>query len=139
MRASLIVMAFTAFACNASGAAEDVRCLSTAGPKRVELEWHTFSTGDDEWFGGYVRYRGASHVIPIVLAETKVTSRTAGQQWTFRCKWLEISDGRISGEYGLYSRGANVYDFTYRDLRRPRKVAFSEVTSPAEDGKCKWE
>ena len=107
--------------CGISSAAvtEDVRCLSTAGLKRVQLEWHTFADSSGDWFGGYVRYRNSSRIISIA--------------------WLEVMGGQVSGKYELSSQGANVYGFSYRGLRRPSTFFFTEVSSPDDDGTCRWE
>ena len=139
MRLSAATLLFVAASGSAASVEEDVRCLATSEPKNVQLEWHTFQDARTEWLGGYVRYKGASRTIPIVLASTRVISRPAGRPWEFRYTWLEISGGGVSGQYELSSQGANVYDFLYKNLRRSGQLAFTKVSSPGEDGQCKWE
>ena len=129
----------TAAAAVPAAVEEDVRCLSTAGAKKVQLEWHTFSESGGDWFGGYVRYRNASRIIPIVPAGTRVLARPDGRTWEFRYRWLEIANGQVSGRYELSSQGANVYDFAYKNLRNSATFSFAEVRSPDDDGKCRWE
>ena len=60
----------------------DVRCLSNAD-QAIRLEWHTFSDADSGWFGGYVKYSGATQVIPIVLASTQTLSQPGDRPWDF--------------------------------------------------------
>lgn len=117
----------------------DIRCLSTGTAQAIRLEWRTFSDGDAGWFGGYVRYKGATRVIPIILASTQTLSRPSGRPWEFRYTWLELSSGRVTGEYRLSSQGANVYDFSYKNLRTGKQYLFSEVSAPSENGQCSWE
>lgn len=140
VRLALTSLLLTAFAAHAStGIEEDIRCLSTSGPKKIQLEWRTFSDSRAGWFGGYVRYKGASRTLPIVLASTTTVSSPEGRPSEFRYTWLEVSDGRVTGEYGLSSQGARVYDFSYKNLRNAQKFAFTELDLPGEDGKCQWE
>ena len=138
-RTPVFASLFCAATAQATGELEiDVRCLSDAA-QAIRLEWHTFSEANAGWFGGYVKYKGATKVIPIVLSSTQTLSRPGGRPWEFRYTWLEVSDSQVTGEYRLSSQGANVYDFSYKNLRTGKQYSFSEVSAPAENGRCAWE
>lgn len=140
LRSTAFAFALAGMSAQASGEVEtDVRCLSSATTPAIRLEWHTFADSAAGWFGGYVRYEGKSQVIPIVLSNTQTLSRPSGRPWEFRYVWLEVSNGRITGEYRLTSQGADVYDFSYKNLRTGKPSSFPEVTSAAQGGECKWQ
>ena len=140
LRNTALALGLAGMSAQAIGEVEtDVRCLSSATTPAIRLEWHTFADSAAGWFGGYVRSEGKLQVIPIVLSDTQTLSRPSGRPWEFRYVWLEVSNGRISGEYRLSSQGAEVYDFSYENLRTGKLFLFLEVMSAAQGGECKWQ
>lgn len=140
LRSTALTLGLAGMSAQAIGDVEtDLRCLSSATTPAIRLEWHTFADSAAGWFGGYVRYEGKSQVIPIVLSDTQTLSRPSGRPWEFRYVWLEVSNGRITGEYHLSSQGADVYDFSYKNLRTGKLSSFPEVKSAVQGGECKWQ
>ena len=116
----------------------DFRCLSTGGAKPIRLEWRTFFEPESEWLSAYVKYKGAKQVIPLVLRSSEATKKPAGRPWEFASVWLEVVDGRISGEYKITSQGANIYGFVYKNLRTGKEVSFDQDNEAFEESECKW-
>lgn len=85
--ADLILPAAAAMACEPVQV--DFRCLTTGGDKPIRLEWRLFSEADSDWSAAYVRYKGAKHVIPLVLRSTDATPTAPGRPYEFRSVRLE--------------------------------------------------
>ena len=140
MRALLFVMAITvtSSAFGRDPVAVDFRCLSTGGAKPILLEWRLFSEHESKWSSAYVKYKGAKQVIPLVLRSSEATQKPEGRPWEFTSVWLEVVDGRISGEYEITSQGANIYGFVYKNLRNGKAVSFIEDNEAYAESACKW-
>lgn len=116
----------------------DFRCLTTEGERPIRLEWRVFSETDTDWTAAYVRYKGSKKVIPLVLRSTESTEMEAGRPFEFKSVWLEVTAGKISGEYTVTSQGANIYGFVYKNYRTGKEVEFSQDNRAYEEVNCKW-
>lgn len=116
----------------------DFRCLTTGETKPIQLEWRTFFEPESKWSSAYVKYKGAKQVIPLVRRSSEVTQKPAGRPWEITTLWLEVVDGRISGEYEITSQGANIYGFLYKNLRTRKEVSFLQDNEAFEESECKW-
>lgn len=116
----------------------DFRCLTTGGEKPIRLEWRLFSEPASQWTSAYVKYKDAKQVIPLVLRTNETTQKPAGRPWEFTSVWTEVVNGKISGEYEITSQGANIYGFTYKNLRTGKVVQFFQDNDASEESECKW-
>ena len=117
----------------------DFRCLTTGGDKPIRLEWRLFSEADSDWSAAYVRYKGAKHVIPLVLRSTDATPTAPGRPYEFRSVWLEVVGGKISGEYAVTSQGVNIYEFVYKNYKSGKEVSFAQDVAAVQESKCQWD
>jgi hypothetical protein len=116
----------------------DFRCLTTGGEKPIRLEWRIFSERETDWTAAYVRYKGSKKVIPLVLRSTESTELAPDRPFEYKSVWLEVTTGKISGEYAVTSQGANIYGFVYKNHRTGKEVEFSQDNEAPADDKCKW-
>ncbi len=136
LSASAFLLAGPALA--AEPVAVEFRCLTTGGAKPVRLEWRTFSEPASGWSSAYVKYKGSKQVIPLVLRSSEVTDRPDNRPWAFTSTWLEVVDGKISGEYRIASQGANIEEFVYKSHRTGKEIPFSQDNEAFEEAGCTW-
>jgi hypothetical protein len=118
--------------------AVDFRCLSGGSNNSIHLEWRTFIDVPTKWTTSYVRYKSSPMPIPLVLKYEEATQKPAGRPWEFTEVWLEVVEGKITGEYEVVSQGAMIYSFSYKNYRTGRVVDFGQDDGAfAEDG-CQW-
>lgn len=114
------------------------RCLSTEGGKTIHLEWREFSTTNPQWSSAYVRYGTNKNVVPVVLKEVQAIEMAEDRPWEYDSTWVEVIEGKISGEYQIHTQGANIYYFVYRNFKTSKTFSFNQDnTAHSEDG-CHW-
>lgn len=120
------------------GVEVDFRCLTGGHNDQIHLEWRTFSDTSSKWIGAYVRYQKSKVPITLVFKSSEATMQPEGRPWEFTSHWLEVVDGRISGEYVVVSQGANIYGFSYLNFRNQKKTEFEQDISALQDNRCEW-
>ena len=118
--------------------AVDFRCLTGGEKQSIHLEWRVFSETETGWTTAYVKYRGGKRPIPLVLQSEQGTSKPEGRPWEMTSTWLEVVDGKITGEYHIITQGANIYGFNYRNYRNGRETAFVQDSAARQDKGCEW-
>lgn len=117
----------------------EFRCF-TGGPNdKTHVEWRTFSDRPTKWVAGYVRYQRSETPISLVFQSSEATQKPSGRPWEFTSRWLEVVDGRISGEYVVVTQGANVYGFSYKNLRNGKTTEFWQDIAAMKEDRCEWE
>lgn len=140
MRNTVIVLLLATFTAQASAPLTvEFRCFSTLTKPVIQLEWRIFTEPESKWTSGYVKYKGSSKLINIAYRDTEILDRPVGRPWEFSTTWVEIVDGRISGEYVVQSQGANIYNFTYKSNRSARKYSFVENNAAYTEAACNWD
>jgi len=119
--------------------AVDFRCLTTNGNNPIQLEWRVFSEAESKWASSYVKYKNSTQVIPLVLRSEEATEQPEGRPWEITSVWLEIFEGKISGEYEIITQGANIYGFLYTNLRNGKKTSFIQDNAAFDEAGCKWD
>lgn len=120
----------------------DVLCLSSFdGKKSINMEMRHYFDRNANWTAGFVKYRNSKKPISIYLKsrEYEILSESAPYQYTNT--WLEIVNGKITGEYVITTQGAQVPSATYVNYSSKRTVYFSlsyDVEGSPSSG-CKWE
>lgn len=118
---------------------EDFRCLSSTAGKPVHLEFRVFADPASNWTGGYVKYQGAKKVVVIAPGKTVVTDRPEGDRpWEFETTWLELTEGRVTGEYVVVSQGANIYGFRYTSKATGKVFEFEQDIAATGERACEW-
>ena len=129
---------FSASATADERVAVDFRCLSGGSKNSIHLEWRVFTDIPARWETAYVKYRNSPKPIPLVLKSKEEAEIAEGRPWHLTTIWLEVVDGKITGEYEVSSQGARIYGFTYKNYRNSQIVHFSEDHAAHEDDGCKW-
>lgn len=131
----LVISAFPALA--QRPVAQDFRCLSS-GTGGIQLEFRMFSDPDSHWTGGYVKYRKSALAIPLVLKSSDGVEMAEGRPWEYTDVWLEVSGGKISGEYEVIRQGANIYGFTYQNRKTAKRIDFIQDNGAMGEEGCVW-
>ena len=116
----------------------DFRCLTGGEGNKTHLEWRTFSDIPTKWVVAYVRYQKSRTPITAVFQSSEATQKPKGRPWEFTSHWLEVVDGQVSGEYVVVSQGANIYRFSYTNLRSHKKTEFWQDLAAMKDDQCEW-
>ena len=119
----------------------DFHCLS-GGPKNsIRLKWGWYKDAiPAHWITSYVKYERSSKPIHLILKSDEGEEMAEGRPWMFTSIWLEVVDGKITGEYETIHQGARIYGFSYKNHRNGRIVNFSDDHDDYAnvDGECKW-
>jgi uncharacterized protein YecT (DUF1311 family) len=118
---------------------ESFRCFSGGSKNSIRLEWGWYKDAiPAHWITSYVKYKNSSKPIHLILKSDEGEEMVEGRPWMFTSTWLEVVDGKVTGEYKTVTQGANIYGFTYKDYRNGRIVDFSEDIAAHENDECKW-
>jgi len=115
-------------------------CFSLPDKKSINFEIRTYFDPLTKWSGAFVKYAKSKTPISLVLKDRQseeIDSQTPEQTTT---TWLEVSEGKITGEYEMMSQGGNVLSMTYTKNTNSKKFTFENnvnVESSLEEG-CKW-
>jgi hypothetical protein len=66
------------------------------------------------------------------------TQKPIGRPWAFTSVWVEVVNGKISGEYEITTQGANIYGFVYKSLRSGKSVSFYQDSEAHGQSGCEW-
>jgi hypothetical protein len=115
-------------------------CFTSASSSAIEFELRTYFDNVSKWSGAFVKYSKSKEAISLVLKESQaeeLAGDTPGQNTN---TWLEISGGKITGEYEMISQGGKIVSMTYTKQSSGKVFNFdadSNVESSLADG-CKW-
>ncbi len=136
----LFVVTFSAAA--QAGIEQDMRCFTSGdGAAPIRFEWRVFNDTESNWSGGYVRYKGAKQVIPLVLKSEQRTEMAPGRPDEVDAVWVEIVDGKVTGQYEVDSQGAIVNSMVYTKFAPHRTYNFADDLAAFPDrgrGHCRW-
>jgi uncharacterized protein YecT (DUF1311 family) len=115
-------------------------CLSGGSKNSIHLEWGWYKNAiPAHWITSYVKYKNSPKPIHLILKSDEGEEMMEGRPWAYTSIWLEVVDGKITGEYETFTQGARVYGFTYKNYRNGQKVDFSDDIGEHRDDGCKWE
>jgi hypothetical protein len=117
----------------------DFRCLSGGANESIHLEFRTYGDVFAKWTGAYVKYKNSTTPISLVFLRDEATMKPEGRPWEFTSTWVEVFEGKITGEYEIVSQGANIYGFTYKNYRNKKVVKFYQNDVAYDRDGCKWE
>ncbi|WP_246792632.1 hypothetical protein [Burkholderia perseverans] len=122
-----------------AGIDQQMRCFHSDDAV-IHLEFRTFDDSGSDWSGGYVRYKGAKRVIPIVPSTEHATELVPGRPDEVARVWVEVVDGKVTGQYEMDSQGAIVNDMRYTKFSPRRTYHFVDDPQAYADGNgsCKW-
>ena len=129
MKSFLVLLTLITSTASAEGVDTVSRCFQqTARPSAPRLEFKRFDDTDTGWSGGFVRYGNSTNTIPLVsLRDEVLESPPGGRPWLIRSVWLEVTNGKPSGEYSITSQGAVITAFSYRSYATNKATMFKET------------
>lgn len=126
-----------------AGMSNETACYVSSDGKSVRFEFHSYHDSGRKWNGGFVRYEHSKESIPVIFFSSTAGGNLDEGILEPSSKWLEISRGKISGEYVLKREGAGTgvsgYVATYRNYEKNKVHNF--VLDPAagfEESGCNW-
>lgn len=137
-----IFCALIYFEANAAVTTETT-CYSSGGTNPVKFEVQTYYDPEKDWSGGFVKYGMQRKPIPIIFVNSNSSGDAAKGESESAVKWLEISGGKISGEY-LFKRegaGAGVSGnfATYKNYQKKEKFEFFlDWNTGLDTAGCNW-
>ncbi|NML17485.1 hypothetical protein [Azohydromonas caseinilytica] len=135
----LVAIFFVAFTTQArEPLAVDFRCLIGGDKQNIHLEWRVFSEPETGWTTAYVKYHGGSKPIPLVQKSEEATQKPEGRPWEMTSIWLEVMEGKITGEYRVVTQGANIYRFQYKNHRNGKEMVFVQDLAAQWNDGCEW-
>ncbi|WP_143100044.1 hypothetical protein [Variovorax sp. 770b2] len=121
----------------------ETACYVSSDGKPARFEFHSYHDSGRKWSGGFVRYEHSTESVPVIFISSTMASDLGEGILEPSSKWLEISRGRISGEYVFMREGVGTgvsgYVATYRNYEKNKARNF--VLDPAagfEESGCKW-
>jgi hypothetical protein len=114
-------------------------CFSGAD-QEINFEFKTYFDTVAKWSGAFVKYSKSNIPISLVLQDSRseVLDIQTPEQTTNT--WLEISEGKITGQYEVMTQGASVLSMIYIKGKNGKTFVFENnlsVMSSLEDG-CSW-
>ena len=141
--AAIVLLCLHPFGIARAGISSETACYVSSDGKPVRFEFHSYHDSGRKWSGGFVRYENSTESIPVIFISSKTAKNFGESVLEPSSKWLEISRGKISGEYVLMREGARTgvsgYVATYRNYEKNKVLNF--VLNPAagfEAAGCKW-
>ncbi|KAF1072839.1 MAG: hypothetical protein GAK45_00054 [Pseudomonas citronellolis] len=86
----------------------EIRCLVSAGPKPIRLEWRQYNDSTGHFSSTFVRYAHSDKPITLALKSSRGEELAEGRPWQFDTTWVEVVDGAITGQYHMLSQGARI-------------------------------
>ncbi|XBS69882.1 hypothetical protein ABK905_00380 [Acerihabitans sp. KWT182] len=114
IRAQFFLLIFCSFRCFPTEVIKDVRCFTSIN-KHINLKLTLLT--DQEWSGGYVKYRHSSSSITIVPIEIKTDPPEDDRPAETKMVWSEIVNGDALGKYTAIYQGAIFSKFIYSDKK----------------------
>lgn len=115
-------------------------CFSLSEKDSVNFELRTYFDPLTKWSGAFVKYAKSKNPISLVLKETSSEELDAQMPEQTTRTWLEVSEGKITGQYEMMSQGGSILSMTYTKKSNGKQYAFEDnpnVNSSLESG-CKW-
>ncbi|OAT18068.1 hypothetical protein M979_1897 [Buttiauxella noackiae ATCC 51607] len=108
----LILLFFFFVSCNALAVLDKfVGCFSSDS-KKVNVKF--VGVYDDSIPLSYVKYKNSQQFIPLLFSKKVEEDVGDGRPAEMTTTWLEVVDGKLSGQYTILSQGARFYSFSYK-------------------------
>ncbi|WP_150715001.1 hypothetical protein [Pseudomonas fluorescens] len=115
-------------------------CFSGGNQRFINFELRTYFDTVAKWSGAFVKYSKSNIPISLVLKDVRSEEIDSQSPEQTTNTWLEISDGKITGEYEMMTQGGNVLSMRYVKINNGKEFFFENnlsVKSSLESG-CSW-
>ena len=116
----------------------EIMCFGSGGVKSVNFEIRTYYDSSTKFSFGFVRYQNSKQKIPLVLSGSigETLDKNMPDQTTNT--WVEVYNGRVTGEYEMISQGTGVSSMIYTKKQGNKKVAFLLNADAITSSGCQW-
>lgn len=118
----------------------EVLCFSLPEKQSVSFELRTYFDSASKWAGAFVKYSKSNKPISLVVKDVQSEEIDPQSPEQTTTTWVEVSEGKVTGEYEMISQGASVLSMVYTKNSNGKKFAFENdvnIESTLESG-CKW-
>lgn len=118
----------------------EVYCFRSQEGKSINFEFRTYYDSVAKWSGASVKYSKSKKAISLVYKDSEEEVLDPNRPSQFTTRWVEVSDGLVTGDYAMVSQGALIYAMLYTNYKSGKKYTFehdSNMDSPPETG-CQW-
>ena len=116
----------------------EIMCFGSGGVKSVNFEIRTYYDSSAKFSFGFVRYQNSKQKIPLVLSGSidETLDKNMPDQTTNT--WVEVYNGKVTGEYEMISQGASVSSMIYTKKQGNKKIAFLLNADAITSSGCQW-
>ncbi|WLG50774.1 hypothetical protein [Pseudomonas sp. FP1742] len=118
----------------------EVYCFRSQEGKSINFEFRTYYDSVAKWGGANVKYSKSKEVISLVYKDSEEEVLDPNRPSQFTTKWIEVSEGLVTGDYAMVSQGALIYAMVYTNYKSGKRYIFehdSNMDLPPETG-CQW-
>ena len=118
----------------------EVYCFRSQEGKNISFEFRSYYDSVAKWSGASVKYSKSKEAISLVYKDSEEEVLDPNRPSQFTTRWVEVSEGLVTGDYGMVSQGALIYAMVYTNYKSGKKYIFehdSNMDSPPETG-CQW-
>lgn len=118
----------------------EVYCFRSQEGKSINFEFRTYYDSVAKWSGASVKYSKSNKAISLVYKDSEEEVMDPNRPSQFTTRWVEVSDGLVTGDYARVSQGALIDAILYTNYKSGKKYVFeqdSNMDSPPETG-CQW-
>ena len=116
----------------------EIMCFESGGDKSINFEIRKYYDSSTKFSFGFVRYQKSKQTIPLVRDKTidETLDKNMPDQTT--STWIEVYNGKVTGEYEMTSQGASVLSMVYTRKQGNKKIAFLLNADVITESGCKW-
>ncbi|QJI43385.1 hypothetical protein HKK52_21325 [Pseudomonas sp. ADAK2] len=115
-------------------------CFELSQESQVKFELRIYYDALSKWSGASVKYLTSKEPISLVVKYTDLEELDPQMPVRDSTVWLEIVDGKITGEYTMVTQGNSVVSMAYKKGSNGKQYSFSnntQIKAPIESG-CQW-
>ncbi|PAU55465.1 hypothetical protein [Pseudomonas sp. PICF141] len=118
----------------------EVYCFRSQEGKDINFEFRSYYDSVSKWSGASVKYSKSKEAISLVYKDSEEEVLDPNRPSQFTTRWIEVSEGQVTGDYGMVRQGALIYAMVYTNHKSGKRYIFehdSNMDSPPETG-CQW-
>ena len=113
-------------------------CFSSENSGGVELR--TFFEENSKWEGAYIKHQKSRVPVSLVLLSSTSIEIAEGRPWELTQTWVEVIDGKITGEYELVTRGTYIGALNYTKRHNKKQYSYRPDNNILRTkAGCQWE
>ncbi|VVP16015.1 hypothetical protein PS870_03560 [Pseudomonas fluorescens] len=118
----------------------EVSCFRSQEGKDINFEFRSYYDSVSKWSGASVQYSKSKEAISLVFKDSEEEVLDPNRPSQFTTRWIEVSEGLVTGDYAMVSQGALIYAMIYTNYKSGKRYVFesdSDMNPPPQTG-CQW-